>query len=289
MNDPPDTSSRNHGQGAHWQGSADAMDSWHARELRGPGKIATELMFKMAQIGPGKRVLEVGAGTGNETLEMAELVGPKGIILATDISAEMIATATRKSRKAGYMNVELMVMDAANLDVPPASFDAAISRMGLMLFPDPEGALGCMWEALVEGGRVGAMVFSVPQRNPVQAIPTAIIGEQLGLPVPDDRTPGFSRLADKGLLSSMLEDAGFDNVAVEAVGGDREMTAADIREFVTERSGITRTRLAQIDDDKREEILEAILRAMEHFRLGDRYVLPQEFLVASGRKAASLA
>jgi ubiquinone/menaquinone biosynthesis C-methylase UbiE len=54
-------------------------------------------------------------------------------------------------------------MDAANLDVPPASFDIAISRMGLMLFPDPQGALRCMWKALKTGGRIGAMVFSLPK------------------------------------------------------------------------------------------------------------------------------
>ena len=285
MNNTRDPGRKENGPTTGWQGSAAAMDRWYAQQAQGAGAVATNLMFEKTQIGPGKRVLDVGAGSGNETIRMAEMVGPSGFVLATDISEDMLQSATRKVHGAGLGNVDLKIMDAADLDVPPRSFDAAISRMGLMLFPDPNGALHCMWQALKTGGRVGAMVFSLPEHNPMQEIPATVIRDKLGLPAPDPDRPGYSRLSAAGLLDAMLEEAGFVEVDVVPIGGDRQMSANDLREFVTDRSGITRPLLAQVDGKKKEEILDAVLQSMSPYLADDGYVIPQEFLVASGLKA----
>ena len=95
-------------------------------------------MLDLAKIGPGSRVLDVAAGAGDQTLQTAARVGPSGHVLATDISPKILDFAARNARTAGFANVETKVLDGENLDVPEASFDAVISRVGLIYFPDQQ-------------------------------------------------------------------------------------------------------------------------------------------------------
>ena len=106
----------------------------HRAEATGP---ANKLMLDLANLRSGHRVLDVAAGTGDQTLMAARRVGPGGYVLATDISASMLQLAAEAAQGAGLTNVETRVMDAENLDLEPDSFDAVICRMGLMLMPNP--------------------------------------------------------------------------------------------------------------------------------------------------------
>ena len=91
---------------------------------------ATELMLEAAGIKTGDRVLDVAAGTGDQSLIVAQRVGPTGSVVATDISPNMLAIAAKAIGETGLTNVETRVIDAQELDFEPASFDAAICRMG---------------------------------------------------------------------------------------------------------------------------------------------------------------
>ena len=102
---------------------------------------ATELMLDLAELETGNRVLDVAAGTGEQTLAAARRVGPTGRVLATDIAPGMLEVAAEEARQAGLPNVETRVMDAQSLDLEADAFDAAISRRGLMLIPDHRKAL----------------------------------------------------------------------------------------------------------------------------------------------------
>ena len=102
----------------------------------------TELMLDLAAVGPGSRVLDVAAGTGEQALMAARRVGPTVSLLATDLAASMLAVAAEAARQAGLSNVETRAVDARDLDLEPESFDAAIARLALMLIPERERALG---------------------------------------------------------------------------------------------------------------------------------------------------
>ena len=93
---------------------------------------------------PGHRVLDVAAGAGDQTLQTATRVGPAGRVLATDISpnVNILAFAEASARNAGLGNVETKVLDGEELDVPEGAFDAVISRVGLIYFPDQQKAFG---------------------------------------------------------------------------------------------------------------------------------------------------
>ena len=78
-------------------------------------------------------------------------------------------------RQEGFSNVETLVADAQRLDLPPASFDAAISRFGVMLLPAPQEALAAIHRALKPDGKLAALVWSTAERNPLLALPLGIL------------------------------------------------------------------------------------------------------------------
>jgi ubiquinone/menaquinone biosynthesis C-methylase UbiE len=116
-------------------------------------------MLDLAEVRPGSRVLDVAAGTGDQTLMAAQRVGPAGYVLATDISASMLKLAAEAAREAGLTNVETRFMDAENIDLDADSFNAAICQLGLFLFSNPANALSEMRRVVRPGGKV-ALVFS---------------------------------------------------------------------------------------------------------------------------------
>jgi ubiquinone/menaquinone biosynthesis C-methylase UbiE len=146
-------------------------------------------MLAMADIMAGARVLDVAAGAGDQTLDIAKRVGPNGYVLATDISPAILAFAQDNARRAGYANVETHVADGETLVVAEESFDAAICRLGLMFFPDPSTGLARMSHALKQGGRACTMVFSTPDSNPCVAMLVAAACKHAGLPLPTPTAP----------------------------------------------------------------------------------------------------
>src|SRR5439155_1006222 len=158
--------------------------------------------------------LDIAAGSGEQTLAAARRVGPGGSVLATDVSASMLDVARDVLREAGLTNVETRVMDAQRLDLPGNSFDAAISRFGIMLIPDPDAALTGIRQALRHGARLAAIVWSAPEKNPLFTLALAIIRRHGLLPPPDPTQPNPFTLGDPSLLEEKLRRAGFGDVDV---------------------------------------------------------------------------
>jgi demethylmenaquinone methyltransferase/2-methoxy-6-polyprenyl-1,4-benzoquinol methylase len=115
---------------------------------------------------PGERVLELGFGTGNEVIELAEKVGPTGSVAGIDVSPGMVQVAQRKldERKLGAA-VQLTVGDARQLPYPDGSFDAVYTSFTLELFPadDVTLVLAQVWRVLQPGGRFGVVSMATPK------------------------------------------------------------------------------------------------------------------------------
>jgi ubiquinone/menaquinone biosynthesis C-methylase UbiE len=131
-------------------------------------------MLSLAGISIVSRVLDIAAGTGEQTILAARRVGPSGSVLATDVAANMLKIAAEAARQAGLSNITTQVMDAQQLDVEPGSFDAAISHLGLMFIPDLQGALVRIRRALKPGGKFAAIVVSSAEKNRYSALPLEI-------------------------------------------------------------------------------------------------------------------
>ena len=208
-----------------WQAAAGAWHNW-GPTLASWLDPATELMFEMAGIGEGSRVLDVAAGAGEQTLLAAKRIGIKGSVLATDISPNILEYAAQDARKAGF-NVKTRVMDGENLDeLAPESFDAVISRVGLIYFPDQQKALAGMRRALKPGGKMGAIVYSTPENNRFFSIPVSIIRRRAQLPSPLPGQPGPFSLGAAGVLEAAFQKAGFHDIRIQVVSAPLRMTSA---------------------------------------------------------------
>src|SRR5437764_280336 len=111
-------------------GSAVAAAGWQRGSAgRADLRPITDRMLDLAGIRPGHRVLDVAAGTGEQTLMAARRVGPDGFVLATDIADRMLAYLDEAARNEGLTNVQTRLVDARLLELERDSFDAAICRL----------------------------------------------------------------------------------------------------------------------------------------------------------------
>src|SRR5215208_4853021 len=162
------TDGRDEGQDGGTYGSAAAAEGWRqsaTARVQTMGPI-TERMLDLAGIEPGHRVLDIAAGTGEQTLMAARRVGPDGFVLATDIADRMLAYLSEAARETGLANVETRVMDARQLDLEPETFDAAICRLALMLIPERDKALAGIRRALAPGKKLAVVVLSTAEKLP---------------------------------------------------------------------------------------------------------------------------
>ena len=164
--------------------TAEVAEQWRRGKARRDevNAAANEKMLDLANLRAGNRVLDVAAGTGDQTL-MAARVGPTGYVLATDISANMLKLAT----EAGLTNVETCIVDAENINLDENSFDAVICRMSLMLFSNPVQALIGMHRVVKPTSRVVALVWSSEEKNIPRGFPKRLFGAlETSRPRPQD-------------------------------------------------------------------------------------------------------
>ena len=270
---------------AQWEGAAEAWDRWAPLLARWLGP-ATEAMLEMAAVGRGARILDVAAGAGEQTLAAARRVGAQGYVLATDISPAILRFALSAARRAGLTNVETLELDGERHDtLPGASFDAAISRVGLIYFPDQQRALAGIRRALKTGGRFAAVVYSIPEKNPFFSLPVGIIRRRAQLPPPLPGQPGPFSLGAEGVLAKALQQAGFRDVEVRRVDSPvRLASAAECVRFERESFGALHQMMAAMSERERTETSNEIEAALRKFETDHGFVGPCEMLVGAGTK-----
>jgi SAM-dependent methyltransferase len=265
-----------------WQEAAGAWDRWGPTLEDWLGQ-ATESMLDAAGVKPGSRVLDVAAGAGGQTLAAARRVGPDGHVLATDISSAILEYAAAAARDSGLANVETRELDGESLaGVEDASFDAVISRVGLIYFPDQQGALVEMRRVLRPGGRVSAIVYSTPENNRFFSVPVGIIRRraELGPPLPGQ--PGPFSLGGEGALADAYERAGFRDVQVQTVPSPLRMTSAvECLQFERESFGALHQMLAGLDESGREQAWQEVGAALGEFEEAGGFIGPCELLVGA--------
>lgn len=267
-----------------WQDAAEAWNAWGQllSVWLGP---ATEVMLDMAAIGTGSRVLDVAAGAGQQSLVAARRVGPEGHVLATDISPNILEYAEENARMEGLDNLSTLAVDGEELAVEEGSFDAAISRVGLIYFPDQQRALANIKRALKPGGRFATIVYSTPDNNGFFSKPVSIIRERAKQPPPAAGQPGPFSLGSPGVLAGVLEQAGFRNVEERVVDAPVMLPAADdcVR-FERESFGALHQMMSGLDAQAQEATWGEIARMLADYETADGFRGPCELVVAAGTK-----
>jgi len=263
--------------GAAWRRWNPTLDGWYGD--------ATRQMLDLARIQPGQRVLDIAAGAGEPAVSAAERVGPGGYVLATDLAEGIVELALQVARERGLKQIETRAMDGELLDLPDASFDAVLCRLGLMYMPHPVTALREWRRALRPGGRVAVAVFSTPDRNSWGAMPVSIIRRRAQLPPPVPGQPGPFSLGGAGVLEDVFRQAGFANPEVRAVPvPHRAASAAGYVRVAREAFGGFNAMMAHLPAHERESVWNDVEGAMRRFESPGGFEVPGECLVGAATK-----
>jgi len=269
-------------QGSFWSSSENA-EHWQqdVERRRHDFAEATERMLEAAGLKPGDHVLDIAAGTGDQSLLAARIVGPDGSILATDISADMLTIATRVVQQEGLTNITTRVMDAEQIDLEDHAFDAVICRLGLMLLPHRELALSEIRRVLKPGGKLAALVWSAPEHNPLWSLPLAIVAHY-ARGVSSPRPNPFS-LSDPTVFERELTEAGFSEVSTRVLPFESHYASLDAFLHST-GSRLIAGVMGQLSQEEQQQLLGEVRQALNQFEGAHGLVAPAELLLGVGSK-----
>ncbi|HUR51452.1 MAG TPA: methyltransferase domain-containing protein [Mycobacteriales bacterium] len=256
--------------------------AWEARRehvSRSHPQVADALVARLA-LGPGDRVLELGAGTGDLARRLAGLVEPGGSVLATDAAAGMVDVIARTC--SGLTHVTPMRVDAADIPLPDDAVDAVAFQMGLMFVPEPDVAAAEARRVLVPGGRAAAAVWAGPEHNPwLTCLGMAAMTHGLVAGGPPTGPGGLFSLGTPESLRTALERGGFADVTVEEVPITMPFTDLDdYVDHVSHLSGPLAAALAAAPD-KAEEVRATAAQLASRFVTDDGVRIPGLALVAA--------
>ncbi len=108
--------------------------------------------WRRAGITLGQTVVDIGAGPGFATQDLAEIVGPGGRVIAVERSARFLAALRARAERAGLSNVETIEADLLDAELPEGVADALWCRWVLCFVADPRAALRRVLGTLKPGG-----------------------------------------------------------------------------------------------------------------------------------------
>lgn len=176
-------------------------------------------------------------------------------------------------------------MDGEHLELEEGAFDAVISRVGLIYFPDQQKALTGMHRVLKPGGRLAAIVFSTAEKNKFFSIPISIIRRRAQLPPPLPGQPGPFSLGGPGVVEEAYQKAGFRDVQTRVVSAPLHMSStAEYVRFARESFGALHQMLAGLNEAEREAAWQEIEQELRKFEGPNGFEGPCELIVAAGTK-----
>jgi SAM-dependent methyltransferase len=272
------------GQREQWNVAAGGWRKWSELIDSAASQISTRLV-ELAGVEPGSRVLDVAAGYGEPALTAARVAGDDGQVVATDISAEMLAFGRERAEAAGLHNIEFVESEVMSLDFDEGSFDAALSRWGIIFEPDGEGAAARVRGFLKPASRMAISSWGPPDRTPFLGVPMLTAMQRLDAPPPPPGTPGPLSRPTEDAIGGLLSGGGFSDVEVD----DTEVTFTwdspeEFTTFVKEIAPPIRAIIDPHPEDVQEETWAAITEAIRGHASEDGSVsLTNQVLLASGR------
>ena len=259
---------------AFWNGEAGSRWVQHQAVLDralGPFGLACA---DAARIAPGERVVDVGCGCGDTTLVLAERVGDAGKVLGLDVSAPMLARA--RERAAGRREVDFLLADASFAPLDAGAWDLVFSRFGVMFFADRARAFAHLGRALGAAGRLAFVCWRTAEEAEFLLVP---LRAALGVvPAPEPApagAPGAFQLADRAVVVSLLQAAGFSRISVEPFDHDVMMgtTLEEAVEFAMQTGPVSGA-IANVDERARASVRACVRDALAPHARHGRVELP---------------
>ncbi len=201
---------------AEWNGALGQR--WVAKQQETDRIVAPfgDAALKAAAPQSGERVIDIGCGCGDTSIEIARIVGPAGSVLGIDVSEPMLEVARAHSALANCAHLAFCEGDASEAALP-ANTDLLFSRFGVMFFSQPSPAFSHLRKSLRTGGRCVFVCWRAPRDNPWAMTPLSAARMAMGVTPPpaDPDAPGPFAFADGERLRGILSGAGFGGIDVQ--------------------------------------------------------------------------
>jgi ubiquinone/menaquinone biosynthesis C-methylase UbiE len=281
--------SENQNKALHaWQTSARYWDKYRVliTEIFTP---LTSGLVEEAQIRIGQKVLDIGGGSGEPSLTISRIVGPKGSVMYTDPAGGMLESAQAEASRRGLTNIHFRQCSAHDLPFADCTFDVAVGRLSAMFFVDPTIAVQEALRVVLNDGRIAFAVWGPKEANPFFSTITDVIDRFLEVPSHDSDAPDAFRFAVPGKLAEILEQGDAKNVTQRQLNFQIQ-AAISFEQFWqlrTEMSETLREKMAKLRPAHLPTVKQAVADAARRYFASETMSFPAEALIVSGRKAAT--
>lgn len=231
------------------------------------------------------RVLDVACGPGIATRAAAARIDEKGSVLGVDLAPGMLARAKAVPAAKRCAPIEYAEMDVHDLKLETASFDAAISQLGLMLFAQPDKALSEMVRVVKPGGVVACLV----QGRREKMLFTSLVLHAITECDPDLRAPygapTIYSFGPDGAIDAAFARAGLQELSTKRLTGVfRFASPEEYWTTMTEGAGRTGAMLRSLDEKGQAWVKKTVLRRAAKNKVRSGIEIPYEFMMARGFK-----
>jgi ubiquinone/menaquinone biosynthesis C-methylase UbiE len=272
-----------------WSGSAPFWEK-HREIIRQMFAPVSQALIADGQVDSWHTVLDVATGPGEPALSIAASAGAEGKVFGVDVIPEMVAAARREADHLGLRNAQFDVAFADHLPFPADTFDAVVSRFGVMFFPSPGDAVREMLRVLKPGRKLAMAVWHFADRNPFHYALARVIDRYVESPpvapvAPE--APDAFRFASPGKLREVFMEAG----AMAPTERLLEFTIhapVSAEEFWALRSEMSeklRDKIARLSREQLATVESQALEALSEYSTGSGISFPAEVLIVSGTKS----
>jgi ubiquinone/menaquinone biosynthesis C-methylase UbiE len=269
-----------------WRQSAKYWET-HAETIQTMFAPVTQALIEEAGITEGAAVLDVAGGPGDPSLTIAEVVGSRGSVTCTDAVAEMVAAAQHRALRRGLNNISFRQCQADSLPFADNSFDAAVSRLGVMFFPDTLAALHEILRVIKPTGCLSFAVWHESNVNPFAYLVTDVLSRYFETPPVDPNVPGAFRFAERGKLAGCLKEAGATSIRERLLKFQIKapLSRDEFWEMRSGTSGTLREKLEAMSPELRVRVANDMKAAVAEFFPNERMNFPAQMIIVTGRKA----
>jgi SAM-dependent methyltransferase len=271
-----------------WQESAPYWEK-HGDMVRAMFAPITSALIEAASLKAGDSVLDVAGGSGEPSITIADSLDRTTSIVFTDAVARMVGASRDQARLRGLTNIDFAQCVGEGLPFLPHTFDVVVCRLGLMLFPDPVGAIRETLRVAKPGGRIAAAVWAPRDSNPFFHLVADIVSRYIESPPEDPDAPGAFRFAPSGKLAGLFRSSGAIDVNERVFDFTLEATLTP-REFWTVRTELSDTlrgKVATLSPEQVSRLAQEVEEVGHAFYENGVMRFPATVLIVSARRDAA--
>ena len=243
--------------------------------------LVQQHLLKTANAKKGEDVLDLACGTGLVSFPLAEAIGPDGLLVATDISQNMIDEIEAVAHAIRFANIKAVRADGEDFDMlGDHSFDLVTCALGLMYFPEPMNSFKQSLRVLKPGGRAVFAVWGA-RKNCGWADIFPIVDAR----VKSEVCPMFFRMGTGSIMANEMEEAGFTDIREERINTVLPFANDDNALTAAFTGGPVALAYGRFDEQTRQQARDEYLASIAAYKTENGYQIPGEFVVCSARKA----